>query len=81
MTLNITESWCRDDKAGTESYVGFKGDLPAKNLRDQPGLYRSDGFCGVDANGFDCDEAAGLRAVVMDSLSCEVEAILLGVTG
>lgn len=65
----MMESWCRDDKGGTASYVGIKGVLPARNLRDQPGLYRSEELCGAfEAVGRGCDET--LDVATLGEVAC-----------
>jgi len=50
----------------------MRGVLPAKNLRDQPGLYRSEGVCGAfDETGF-CDATGrGVGVLVVGKLDWE----------
>lgn len=70
MILNMIESWWRDDRGGTASYVGMRGVLPARNLRDQPGLYRSDALVGAfdTAAGFGVSAGLDVAVLLMSTL-------------
>ena len=53
----------------------MRGVLPAKNLRDQPGLYRSEDDCGAFdvTTGFSDDAGAGEAVLVIGMLDGEVD--------
>jgi len=50
----------------------MRGVLPAKNLRDQPGLYRSEDDCGVsDTTSFGDGASAGVAVLIVGKLDWE----------
>ena len=60
----------------------MRGVLPARNLRDQPGLYRSEEVCGAfDTTGFGFATGSDMSVLVVSELGWDEEPALCDVFG